>query len=132
MGDITDGILSGTFCRECGDYLGKGFDSPRLCNDCREEKEELADEKDQRREASRAAYREASVLAAQHGLRVTAHNNFQQYNIARPGQWTIQFYPGNGRLYSPREKGGPYLGFVGQKPTILEVVQRAISAEEGR
>lgn len=34
MGEITEGILSGDFCQECGVYIGDDACYPRSCADC--------------------------------------------------------------------------------------------------
>lgn len=34
MGDIADMMLEGAMCEQCGEYLGEGDGSPRLCGSC--------------------------------------------------------------------------------------------------
>ena len=37
MGDMTDGIMDGDFCQNCGCYMEDGQGFPRSCSDCRRE-----------------------------------------------------------------------------------------------
>jgi hypothetical protein len=34
MGEIADDITDGTFCYQCGEYLGEGDGYPRICPAC--------------------------------------------------------------------------------------------------
>lgn len=40
MGDISDMILDGTLCQECGAYIGDACGYPRSCGGCEETTEE--------------------------------------------------------------------------------------------
>ena len=37
MGDMADGMIDGTFCQECGEYIGKPCGYPRSCSGCKED-----------------------------------------------------------------------------------------------
>ena len=125
MGEIADAMIDGTFCQECGDYLGEGPGFGRICSGCHSDR--IA-EKSDRVERDRAAFPAMRTLAKQHGLELTRHNDGWQYNLRRPGLWILQYYPTNGRLYSPRDKRGPYLGILGEV-TLEKVVRGAIEKE---
>lgn len=38
MGDISEMILEGSLCEQCGVYIGEEIGYPRLCKDCKKEK----------------------------------------------------------------------------------------------
>ena len=37
MGEVTDMILEGVLCEQCGVYIGEAVGYPRCCDDCQEE-----------------------------------------------------------------------------------------------
>ena len=37
MGEITEGMLEGIFCQECGCYIDEGCGYPVSCDDCKPE-----------------------------------------------------------------------------------------------
>lgn len=42
MGEIAEGMLDGTFCESCGEYIGAS-DGPAYCNDCEYINDETAE-----------------------------------------------------------------------------------------
>ncbi len=39
MGEITEMILEGILCQECGEYIGDGDGFPVFCSDCAKDQE---------------------------------------------------------------------------------------------
>lgn len=37
MGEISDMMLDGTLCEQCGEFIGKGGDFPQCCASCEAE-----------------------------------------------------------------------------------------------
>lgn len=42
MGDVSDMMLDGTLCEQCGTYLGNAVDHPRLCPGCQRDARQRA------------------------------------------------------------------------------------------
>ena len=74
-------------------------------------------------EATDSEYQQAAVMAESLGFRLKDSGN--QINVYGDG-WVIQFYPGNQRLYAPKnnKKKAPFLRLPHDHPfTILDVVK---------
>lgn len=41
MGEIADAMLNGTFCQDCGEYIGSGNGYPASCGCCSDDEKEL-------------------------------------------------------------------------------------------
>lgn len=131
MGEIAEAMLNGTLCEECGDFIDAGSGCPRLCDDCADEGEggeAVSSSKWSRIEDAKRDYKEAAILAAQHGMTLTRHNGGVQYNLSTSA-WVIQLYPGNQRIYTPKKKRGPYLDLAGKCWNLVAAVKAAIDAE---
>lgn len=44
MGEISEMMLDGTLCEECGVYIGEGLGFPELCEDCKSEDDSWSDD----------------------------------------------------------------------------------------
>lgn len=128
MGEVSEMIISGAACQECGEVFDEECGHSRLCWDCSNEAEAVNSDKWDRIGKNMELFKEAAILARKHGMNFTRHNGGIQYNLRTP-TWIIQFYPGNQRIYSPRAKRGPYLALGPKIWTILDAVQAAINAK---
>lgn len=131
MGEIAEATLNGTLCEECGDFIDAGSGYPRHCDDCIGGGEAVSSSKWSRIEDAKRDFKEAAILAAQHGMTLTRHNDGVQYNLSTSA-WVIQLYPGNLRIYSPKKKRGPYLDLAGKCWNLVAAVKAAVDAEAAK
>jgi hypothetical protein len=74
-------------------------------------------------------FKEASILAARNGLRLSKCNGGMRYRLEKSSVWMKDIYPGNGRIYCPnQQKKGPYFRIPGEW-SLIDVVRAAIQAE---
>lgn len=130
MGEIAEAMLDGTFCSECGVYIGEGDGFPRPCRDCTSlGPTERAD----RRSEAGNEFDLAEQFAAANGLKLLQRSE-QHYQLIGP-DWLLDVYPGNLRLYRPRPgtrhpKRAPYLR-VPIDWDLVDVVRAAIEVNDG-
>lgn len=83
---------------------------------------------------SEATYAEAKALGAQHGLRLT-HPSDGCYQLRSSRGWIVNLFPRRKQAHPlilhDRHHRGPYLQ-VPADWTLLDVVQAAVKAEEGK
>ena len=93
-------------------------------------KKESQQESAAAREIAKSGFKDASVLAAQHGLRLTkCDKDGIRYRLEKPKIWIKDLFPGNGRIYCPNpQKKGPFLSLEGDW-SLFDVVRAAIEAE---
>lgn len=133
---VADQIVAGECCAQChGPLTGDNAGIPcALCFNCSsssfESRNDRYERRKQSRERAQVDYREASILAEKHGLRLTIKTQ-AHYQLSKPSGWLINVYPGNHRLYHDRNRPKPpYLNVPMGLWTLLDVVKAAIEANK--
>ena len=79
-----------------------------------------------RREIAADDFLDADNLARKHRMRLLCRSE-SHYQLT-DGDWLLNLYPGNCRIFTDKNHGGPYLDFAGARWTLVQVVERAIAA----
>lgn len=88
--------------------------------------EQSAEKRAQRTDAAAEQFKEAMALAIGHDLVLTQCTNIHYQLSDRHGDWLLNIYPSNRRLYHDKQRRCPYLR-VPDDWTLLDVVKAAIA-----
>jgi hypothetical protein len=124
MAEIADGIISGEICEVCCSPLQDGpLGHPARCDDC----VSFPHEKQARVDRAEQQHDLAAAVASDNGLTLRRCDRYH-WQLLKPGEWELNLYPSNGRIYSPPKKRGPYL-HLSPDWTLLEAVHAAIAKD---
>ena len=71
---------------------------------------------------------DAEKLASSGGFRLRKLDDGMVYHLSRRGEWTLQIYPTNHRLYSDRNRPAPFVGEL-ENFTLTAIIARVIQIE---
>lgn len=139
MGEIAEAMLDGFLCASCGSFLdGESPGFARFCGDCDprplEPPQPPGFASAALQAAAEAGFEDARRVAAAAGLRLRrcTAGHYQLRGDAAGGEWILDLYPGNRRIYRGKHRGRPRAPLIPLHGwTLLTAVQAYADREKG-